>query len=233
MLEEHLSERTIEGYKHLTYPCTNECIEAVITGLDLRPSDTVVSIAGSGDIPIAVAPFVEKVYAIDSSPSQIKFLKNQLRMLNCGNLEGFFHDELTEESCPGEYDVHFEDLARRREYFLKNAVKVQGSLGKIEVVGSEMIKFLTSMKAGSVDALYLSNMYVTRETVPKHLEYGSRFCEGLKCISKGGRVYHSDAFYLKSPEGFRTLETNSSSAKDLERKRNPSWDWSPRIFEKL
>lgn len=53
--------------KDVLYPCTNESISAVIRGLDLKKDDVVISIAGSGDIPFAIAPHVKKIYAIDKS----------------------------------------------------------------------------------------------------------------------------------------------------------------------
>ncbi len=52
-------------HSNVKYPCANESILAVMTGLSPNKKDVAVIIGGSGDISFAVSSCVSKVYAVD------------------------------------------------------------------------------------------------------------------------------------------------------------------------
>ncbi|MCK5449514.1 hypothetical protein KAI32_01475 [Candidatus Pacearchaeota archaeon] len=97
------------------YPCTNEYIPSIIDGLDLKPSGVVISIDGSGDVPLAIAPYVRKVYAVDRDEAQIMFMREQISFLNKGDF-GPFYRAGSFNSSNG-FDVKEGDIIQRELFF--------------------------------------------------------------------------------------------------------------------
>lgn len=68
---------------------TNETIEAIIVGLDIKPNDYIIAICGSGDQPLAMLEYARKVLAVDFTISQIEFTFEQINLIKKGDYDGF------------------------------------------------------------------------------------------------------------------------------------------------
>jgi len=172
----------------IQYPCTNESILAVLAGLTLQEGDIVVSIAGSGDIPFALAPHVDRVFAVDHNPLQLDFMREQMQALKERDYDLFFRMELEGDCLPKKgsrrYDVCKNDLARRKEFFELDFEQTRKDLGKIELVKGGIFDFLAGFK-GWFDKVYLSN------SIPLGVEKQGYF-DGLR---EGGLVYETRVMF--------------------------------------
>ncbi|HIH24420.1 TPA: class I SAM-dependent methyltransferase [Candidatus Woesearchaeota archaeon] len=68
---------------------TNENIEQIIAGLKPEVDDSILAICGSGDQAFALAEYGARVYAVDSSATQIAFARYRAKLLDGGNAEMF------------------------------------------------------------------------------------------------------------------------------------------------
>ena len=106
--------------KGVNFPCTNEAIPAVVDGLELKSDDIVVSILGSGDIPLAIAPHVKKVYALDRNHSQVKYAKKQINCLKEGNLGEFYNINFIKTVSDPRTA---QSMIQRKDYFSGEAIE--------------------------------------------------------------------------------------------------------------
>ena len=131
------------------YGATNEHLGAVYAGMNIRPSDRVLAICGSGDVPFALLEGINPassgyVRAVDLLDVQVKYARQHADDLVRGNTEGFRHcEELGEEG----YIAQALRKARRVK-------KVdQGFLDDHGLSADSVAKFLSLSKEGQRDLL--------------------------------------------------------------------------------
>ena len=216
----------------IDYPCTNESIPAIITGLDLKSSDIVVSIAGSGDVPFAIAPYVKKVYVVDNNKNQIRFMREQM---GCLKEEAFeiFCRENTMRGLSNSCDVDYNNLIARKKYFEKIFSKVRKSIPKIEVVESDILSFLGNFSKSLIDKVYFSNA-LSRGSFDKQ-DFGEYLC-GVKI---GGLSYSTSKYKDFSDIGvfggwgIRSDLTRNSGKIQKRNNRRGNYDWFPVVYERV
>lgn len=76
----------------LSYKSTNENLEGIITALDVGPSDTVLTVGGSGDQAFALLEFGGSVHAVDPNPAQVAYIQKRARELEQGDYSSFVDD---------------------------------------------------------------------------------------------------------------------------------------------
>ena len=75
----------------VTYTHTNECLEAIVEGLNLNNNSKVLAILGSGDQTFAMAEFASKIVAVDISKGQVEYASLRLETLKKGDFISFFN----------------------------------------------------------------------------------------------------------------------------------------------
>ncbi len=111
----------------VVYVATNECVEAVVRGLDVRGDDSILTICGSGDVPFALVENGARVVAVDVNPIQIEYGQWRLKRLMDGAVDAFFR--FTDEGR-GERNT------LNRDYF-----SVEGRLSRVKEY-SQRIEFV-------------------------------------------------------------------------------------------
>ncbi|MBT7102025.1 hypothetical protein HN935_00780 [archaeon] len=158
MMVEKIGEVGIDP-RNVKYPCTNESVPAVLAGIDPHREDVVVSICGSGDVPIALSPYVKKVYAVDNSRCQINYAREQATLLAAQD-DLFFRDSLVGNLNPfclgGVHDIGTSDLINRKDYFSSRMNDFGDALHKIEFVEADILDFLGDFNGG-LHKIYFSN----------------------------------------------------------------------------
>lgn len=226
--------------KEVMYPCTNESIPAVVAGLDLSASDVVVSIAGSGDIPFAIAPYVSKVCAVDSNKYQLEFMREQMEFLRSDDFEGFCRREFMKMAtfdqvgCQGMYsrDVGMHNMDARECYFERRFSEVRDSLSRIEICNAGILEFMGTLDEGSVDKVYLSN-------VPERLvDSGADADCIIRAMKVGGIVYDSsrqshDSMQIGKRGELKINDERTKEAGDIYRMNSDFYNWEPSVYERV
>jgi len=230
-----MDAKTKKVILNISYPCTNEVVPAVIAGLSPKRDDVVISVAGSGDIPFAIAPYVKKVYAVDKNSSQIEFMKLQKGFLEARDFDSFCHTYL--EDNLGPYDVSHGDLPRRKAYFSNKFEEVLGSLSKIEMINADIIPFMRGLKGEKVFfvKVYLSNIL----HVPSNFYYSSDFIRAFFGLKEGGLVYdvHKRERLVGVSFPKEIFELELKRTRKAERAENrfnsENYNWVPQVYRKV
>ena len=61
----------------MVFTSTNECVPAIVAGLDLHPEDRVLSICGAGDAVFAIAEYSNSIIGVDSDLDQVKYAQKR------------------------------------------------------------------------------------------------------------------------------------------------------------
>lgn len=149
--------------RQLKYIFTNETLEAIIAGLNIRPSDCVLAVAGSGDQAFALLESGCRITAIDNISAQIRFVQRRALALSRGDYSEFLDLSIPEE-CRGLIFSEYEKMAlvgyvkKRERFFLEGdrLMRIQANLGNLEVVEAlDLFRFVQGRKFTKV---YLSNV---------------------------------------------------------------------------
>lgn len=214
----------------ILYSVTNESIDAVVTGLDLKPEDTVLAVGGSGDQAFAILEYANRVQVIDSCPTQINLVRLRTEALRTGMFELFFYGN---EDLPRE-------ISRKREYFLKEGrlERIRSKLRNLSISDYLDIFHLRTRKR--VSKIYLSNALDWSRNCDEKPEYLSAV---IKLLSPAGLLYISNSFtsmphdektYLDLfdlPGLEREIEL-TQKAREFE-KTNTKYSWSPIVYRKV
>ena len=224
------------GYEYydegLSYPCTNESILAVVSGLSLNRKDVAVLVAGSGDIPFAIAPYVDKVYAVDKNEHQLNFIREQMGLLRERD-NNFFRDNFVLEESDNFFDVCLEDFANRKKYFSNKFKSVVKSLDKIELVSGNIFDVARDLgKNGDIfDRFYVSNA----------MDYGAPFSlcsfdDSLSGLRTGGLFYDASCSEdIKAAENYFSKSLVLDKARTIKARAGESGKikWHPAVYRKI
>jgi hypothetical protein len=144
----------VVDYSGLVYPATNESLEAIVKGLDIKEGDNVLAISGSGDQPFAILENASSVTGVDYNEVQHRFVLNRAEMLRAGQFSNFVLAGKSVEGCDIERNIE-----RRKEYFSSNG-RLQKISSKMNRFGSEFGDFyeIVERKGRMFRKLYLSNI---------------------------------------------------------------------------
>jgi hypothetical protein len=222
-------------YDGCRYSITNEKLEAILNGLDIKPEDKVLSICGSGDQPLALLEIAKEITVIDIGQNQIDLFKRRKGII-----------------CSGEYskfrDVYggiaFYNLSSRNEYFSNerlDKIKENINKSKIEAVCGNIFK--KSFKK-PFTKIYLSNAILFNDLLRKDTR--KKIKKISKELSSTGLVYISDGDQLLREvenKGYEinsfvyplvTNETLTEKARELQKPRNEhEQPWFPIVLQKV
>ncbi len=232
-----LAHRGAEEGCTARYPCTNESLHAVVAGIEPKRTDVVVSVAGSGDAPFALAPYVNKIYALDIDAAQIDFMEEQMEFLKTQNYHKFFRDKLlkkhyTTDGHESLFDISTEHLIERKKYFKPRIKDVEESLSKIKIIEADLMEFMYFLQKKSINKVYLSNLLEWERTDIERIE------NLVETVKEGGIIYDSSRNTNGLQEMVKAgkLELNhkkSKIAKSLQEQINSkTYEWVPTVYRK-
>lgn len=210
----------------LMYTHTNENIEAILCGLDVKRNDRVLAIGGSGDQAFAMLECGARVQVIDHNSVQIGFIRTRINHLSREDRPSFLrtsHDPFLNHSKTRE-------AIERDRYFTKDRIKIiAGNLNLLTVSGNSLETELSHSDDGSYDKIYLSNAVVS--------EKEQVVAECARVLSAGGLVYYN-GLHLPAygSSGVLTLHSERTEAAraiyQSLKERGICYGWSPIVLEK-
>lgn len=220
-----MRKRLDEVLPFLTYSATNEVLEAIVNGLDLKPEDNVLAIAGSGDQAFAMLEYGCKVTAIDIKLDQIKFVKLRAEALKLKCYEDFLRKKANPE--------------RIKAYFAKEGRldRIRANLDNLKVL--EPSNIFTMQSAELFSKIYLSNALAgshvhisEKDSLVMLRSYKELLSDVTKNLTLGGLVYETSRYnHHEMSLGLMEEAHLSLSAQDYERAN--SYGWHPMIFRKV
>jgi hypothetical protein len=182
------------------YPRTNEDLIAIIKGLDLNREDKVLAVAGSGDQPFAMLPYVKEVFAVDTNPNQIKFIQKRKDWLKFKEYNYFLEEHLDQLPTEIFYSSNKGDLPldQRRRNILKSKIsKIKSKLDNLTLFSNQSIqneKFIKQMHESNISftKIYASNVFNSWWDSSSYSSSCNELIQLIKLLSKEGLIYFSN-----------------------------------------
>ena len=202
---------------------TNEKLDSIVAGLDLQPTDRVLSICGSGDQPLAILEQVSEVVAVDIVDTQFHYTKKRVEYLKKGEMVFFFNPLMPIEDklwkrVIGKSEIvgDFVECIESRKYFTDARLeKLRSKLKRLIFLQEDIF----NVDMGIFDKAYLSNAHHT--TNDSKLSFS---------IKQNGLVYVATNQYEKEmlQQGFlRDTQLTALAVGDAS-----PYDWSPVVYRK-
>lgn len=204
----------------LAFMTTNENLSSIVKGLDVKPDDSIIAIAGSGDQAFALLEYAKKVLAVDREPFQVKYMNQMIEFIRNGDYESFLKSHtdwiwyereiIEEESFPTNY-LNPERIERVRKKL--DSLKVrEGDI--FDVIGQEE----------GFNKVYLSNMGGSK--------FSPYFCRLIKGVSdklpSGGLIYISSG-----KEKGKSMDICPELVVDEHLSYLAREKWLPAVFRKI
>jgi hypothetical protein len=218
------------------YPYTNESLDAIIQGLEIKQGDKVLSVLGSGDQAFAMLEFAESVIATDNNIRQVKYAEERRNLLAIGNVEQFLLLGNDSEQCTKQ------NRDRSIDYFKEpgRLERIRQNLGKLKIkegdftylLGRELFTkiYLSNALGYRSSIIYEEACYLAAKMV-QSMEIG-----GLLYISNNEDLerakYYTDAFVHCNrkdnwPKGLVLDLQLMEKASELEH------FWKPAVFRRV
>ncbi len=190
----------------VSFPVTNESLDAIVNGLDPREDDRVLAVAGSGDQAFACLENAGSVKAIDYSKPQLQLVNDRAEVLRMEDHESFL--SLGTESA----DAVDRDLllGLRDDYFLADSYRLRNISKKTDSLEIAYGDIFAEALGSSFSKIYLSNVigFCGDESGSKLKGAPSFFRSLSETLPSGGAVYIADGraffqdqeFYHLGPE---------------------------------
>jgi len=202
----------------VTYISTNESLDAIMEGLDIKSKDRVLSIMGSGDQALAMLEKADFVDAVDSDDFQFHYFRDCIELLDCEKYEEFL-------SLKSVNSYGYFKSGERLE-------KISQRLGRLDIFNNNIFKM-----TDKYDKIYLSNAvgFVGDEEA---WEIKGIFEMMDFYLNEGGLIYVANHRDLMSygdflPESLVIDKESSVLAHSIEKNKNRYEDWRPAVYRKV
>lgn len=156
----------------LLYSSTNENLEGLVVGLDVKPEDRIIAVGGCGDQAFALLENAGSVIVVDSNPAQIELIRKRTKLLQDGDYQRFLKVEEvgSADGCfSGEQmpEIVQANEKRRGIYFSNEGrlERARKNLANLEIRGP--IDVIEASKSTEHNKIYLSNI----------IGFGEMFCD--------------------------------------------------------
>ena len=196
---------------------TNETIEAIVAGLDSKPTDTIRSICSDGEVPLALLEYVDRVIAFDKDTEALDEARLSIDLIS-----------------RGQYDKFLEDVPLytfNQEYFsIEGRLdRIRAKLGNLEIIEGDIFE----RESDPANKIYLSNALTffgaVNGSVTDSLRKIIRFLPpgGLLYVSDGRKMRLEELGYRGMPEGLEVCPDLTEAAKRVEQ------FWDPKVFRRV
>lgn len=134
------------------YPITNELLEPIVKGLDLKESDKVLAVGGSGDQAFAILEYAGEVLAVDNVPAQVVVMEQHARLIKRGQFEEFLYPKELEG---------ISTLSRsldQRDLYFSEGERLSRIRSKLHNISFEFGDVFDISERGGFNKIYLSNV---------------------------------------------------------------------------
>jgi hypothetical protein len=154
------------------YSSTNENLEGLIAGLDVKPEDIILAVGGCGDQAFALLEIAGRVIVADSNSSQIELIRKRAKLLQDEDYQRFLNVEEvgSADGCfSGEHMPQMIQANKKRRYIYFSSEgrleMIRKNLGNLEI--REPVDIIEVSKSTEHNKIYLSNI----------LGFGELFCD--------------------------------------------------------
>ena len=232
MLTLDVPERVNAASNAVIYSITNECLDAIIAGLDVKPQDRILAVGGSGDQAFALLEHVKRVTFVDVEPTQIELIKLRTQALREGQIAPFFYVGI-ESHREGDKDI----VRARNQYFNTERLgRISEKLEALEIIGPEgILEVAERLPKNTFNKMYLSNVRprnpdgdVTYDEQEKLLDRLSRR------LHRRGIIYCSNFIRFPPLELVSVDEELTQKARQLEKEsaKTAYYNWMPTVLKK-
>lgn len=137
----------------VTFPCTNESLDAIIAGLDVKKGDNILAVLGSGDQAFAMIAEGARVVGIDTSELQIKYVNQRIECLRQGNLDEFL--KYPQKDDKDEKDISAENCKRYFNSEGRNK-RILENLQNLSIINGSILD--DELPIGCFNKIYISNV---------------------------------------------------------------------------
>ncbi len=202
------------------YTATNESLDAIVAGLDLKLKDDVLAVCGSGDQAFAMLEYAREVVAVDVREEQVGFAKRRVESLKQGDFDHFLSPD---EHFP--FSARYE-IKARNDYFQKapdRLPKIRSKIPRLKILRVAIEDAFDLMKFNKI---YLSN------AIPNYLGVKS-FVSAAKSVAKNGLIYVAHSYYVERiPDSGVCIDQQLTDKARLISHTNPPRGWNPGVFRK-
>ncbi|MBT4576839.1 hypothetical protein HOM13_02815 [Candidatus Woesearchaeota archaeon] len=237
---------------YVTFPCTNESLDAIVHSLDISPEDNVLAIGGSGDPAFALLEYANSVAVLDIDPVQRDFIGNRLDLLKQGDVSSFvwpLNNELDEqekfELLRRKYGVNKNCGRRnsRNDYFFEEGrferirekaeqFELLPPLDFSEIIGNVSEEGLI-FNGLNMNKVYLSNaLFFSKTDTSKEEGFRNGLVNGLvNALPNGSLIYVADDVHFINGaynwvEGLTIDEILTQESSDIQRRDKGYRNWT-------
>lgn len=226
----------------LNFPYSNETLDAIIKGLDVKDDDDIMGIGGSWDWAFAAIQYANSVTCIDYNAEQAGYAMKRAESLKAGDIGGFFPDCSDHEG--NSWNRHKNTA---KEYFSRNTLmgKIFKSRSRLEIIRSRLDRiefkvmriedFVKDMQGRKFSKAYLSNVFtygLLYGGLLKHQHNQRDFIQMLAAkLRNPGIIYLSDGgdFNLKHLYNAEEDRKLTEIARSIEK---GVLNWRPAVFRR-
>jgi SAM-dependent methyltransferase len=173
---------------------TNEGLDAIIAGLEIKPTDSVLAICGSGDQAFAMLEYAKDVVAVDTDKAAIEYVILRKRLLEEGNFYCFLSKDEKRSTgyIKGINDAEYAEIV---DYFTYQRLgEIRNRLVDLQFREGDIFKHLEK-NPNTFSKIYLSNAidYLKKE---KDVRILNRVA-GMSGL--GTLIYVSTGYWLDAP----------------------------------
>lgn len=226
----------------LRFDATNERLDAVITGLNPKQGDNILTVLGSADQAGAMIAEGAKVYGVDINLDQVRHAQERKGYIEKGDFASFL-------GTMSGSNVH------SHEYFKANnrLEKLAANIHNLAIAEGNV--FDEDLLRNGFNKIYLSNAISYgliqefdshKRTEFMHYNFIRILNKIVESIPAGCMVYVSDSQFIFSDEvikeyGLNKLTQSANLEKDeflsaeadkLEPKTGTCWDWHPAVYRR-
>lgn len=214
------------------YIATNESLDSIMAGMQLRRKDSVLAILGSGDQAFAMLECGCSVTSIDCDAKQRSLVRERAGMLENDNIYGFLYYAGCSEELIDDTDRMHRDA--RNEYFMQEGrlKKIRKSLSKLEIRKGNIFN-----AKGIFTRVYLSNALdygnVRSESYPHRREL---LRKASRKLVPGGILYSASGWCMEEILAYSRKETITL---ELDRELTAmsrdfdTGEWTPSVYRKI
>lgn len=217
------------------YTVTNEDLASIVKGLDIRESDLVLSIAASGDQPLALLEGAGKVVAVDKYRIQLAYARRQAELIRIGNYKRFLKKTRADYMLMAQNQENPElekpyalACSERQKYFSApgRLDRIRTNINKLEF----RLADIYGMENEAFDKIYVSNTIYYRPMQ-------DRLDKIVALLNIGGLLYVTNGDILEGkgwqPPGLEEGLSHLRIDERLTRGLNGRSMWKPVVLRKV
>lgn len=207
----------------LNYTFTNECLDAIVLGMELSETDTVLAILSSGDQAFAMLEHAGNILAVDTNLEQVEYALERKRFLE----EKRFYEFLNYLSGIGDDDYPAYKPSRDAYFTPERMERIRQKLGRMEIMEDNIFDTKGEERFSRI---YLSNAS----------GYGNterNLARAAMLLKKGGLLYMTSGNGIieilrdENPNYLECLEKDIGLTK-IANGFNVGLPWAPSVYRR-